>query len=129
MRSVLMIALLYPAVALAADGRLSVAQHMTERFRREFKFDASLARVETEQDAATSEPDGEVLVLPTVIVQSRYHGAAAAIEEAKLRAGEESFTWGHGGTIVKGRGGWLSPDIKFKYNPLHNGIDLLNFSF
>ena len=127
MRLPILIALWCALQAFAAEKAPTARARMAAMFNEEFKFDPGLDR-KPDQDLAIP-TDDDVVVLPSVSVREPFHGVDKAIEEAIARAGLEHFTWKHGGTIHTFERLPLRPKIEFKYNPDHNGIDLLNFSW
>ena len=127
MRLPILIALSCVLQVPAADEPPTARDRMATLFKKEFKFDASLTRKPDETLPIPEE--GDVVVLPLVAVHEPFRGADKAIEEATLRAELGHFTWKHGGTIHTFERLPLQPRIGFKYNPEHNGIDILNFSW
>lgn len=127
------IALLCAAQALPAGEHGSAGERMAELFNQEFKYDPEAYRRARERDLEVTqradEAGGETVTLPTMIVRDRSRRAAEAVDRQRVRIEDEEFDWRDGGTIRKWEGRFLNPELRFKYNPEHNGIDLLNFSW
>jgi hypothetical protein len=70
-----------------------------------------------------------LLVLPELKVIEPRQKVALAVREDRERLEREEFSWRHGGTIRKFERLPGKPVLMWKYNPEHNGIDLLNFSW
>ena len=123
MRSLAVLLILCVTTVLAAEEVAPRSLHLRERMKQEFHFDPA---ANADQEARSRELEDDVVILPQFNVVGPRRGLDRAVAEARLRAGEEHFTWKHGGTILK-LGNKV--EIKFKYNPDHNGIDLLNWSW
>jgi hypothetical protein len=124
MRLPVLIVLVCSTVAFAADERDTAATRMAKLLKEEFTFQPPEEPAPETVEAI--DPSTDVVVLPLFRTFALPRGAVEAIEAGRIRAEKEKFSWKHGGTILKLR---PNVELKFKYNPEHNGIDLLNFSW
>jgi len=108
---------------IAADESGGMSLRIAEVLERESHYEPK------KEASGTEAPDDEVLVLPTLFVHPPPKGLEEAVEAHQRKVGYEKFSWAHGGTILKKEDWPLPFDLKFKYNPEHNGIDLLSFSW
>jgi len=89
-------------------------------------------RVEEAKPAAAKEAapptssDGVVMMAP-VQVTGTYQPPLPRLEEQTPK--NQPFTWKDGGTILKREGPRFTTELKFQYNPVHRGWDLLSFSW
>lgn len=127
MRLPILIAYLCVLNATVVIAAGPVSKRMTERFKEEFRFEP--AEIREDPDATPDPADPDTVVLPTLFVRPWALGIDKAVEESERRIERENFSWKHGGTIYRFGGPRGSLELKFKYNPEHNGIDLLNFSW
>jgi hypothetical protein len=122
--------LLCVAVAAATPGASEpggMRARMLEELKREFKFQPPSDGADSPGGPAPT-PHG-VLVLPELSVSEQRRDVALAIREDRERLVHEEFSWRHGGTIRKLGHLPFKPTLMWRYNPEHNGIDLLNFSW
>ena len=77
--------------------------------------------------AVTSEDD--VVAMAPFKVFGGYRAVGQAIDEAQARAKHDAFTPLNGGTIWKREGKHVVTEVKFKFDPVHKGFDLLSFSW
>jgi hypothetical protein len=105
----------------------SMRARLLEELKREFKFEPPGERAEI-PDAPTTAPHG-VIVLPELSVTEARRNVALAVREDRERLERDEFSWRHGGTIKKLEKLPFKPTLMWKYNPEHNGIDLVNFSW
>ncbi|HUG10006.1 MAG TPA: hypothetical protein VMM36_03285 [Opitutaceae bacterium] len=125
MRFLAMITLASVTSAMAAGEPERSVSWLTRVLTEDFKFQPN-------QDSALDimeahDPEEGIFVLPEFKVTSNLpRGLEAAVESKRLAVEAEKFSWKHGGTILKLRS---NVKLKFKYNPEHNGIDLLSISW
>lgn len=100
---------------------------LLEELKREFTFKPEPREQESINNPV--DPGDDVLVLPDFRVTERGRDADKAVYEQRERLEREKFSWKHGGTLLKLNKVPLKPELKWKYNPEHNGIDILSFSW
>ena len=89
-------------------------------------------RVEEAKPAAAKEAapptssEGVVMMAP-VQVTGTYQPPLPRLEEQTPK--NQPFTWKDGGTILKREGPRFTTELKFQYNAVHRGWDLLSFSW
>lgn len=122
MRILAAVSIVCATAMFAADEKHEAHARLLDLLGKEFRFDPSATG--DEEDGHGSDED--VVILPRFDVHPMPEGIEEAVDKAHHAAELEKFSWKHGGTIlnVKGR-----MKIQFKYNPDHNGIDLLSFSW
>jgi hypothetical protein len=125
MRSLAMITFACVAIAIAAGEPEKSVSWLTQVLKADFKFqpvqDSAIDIIEAH------EPEEGTVVLPEFkVTASLPKGVEAAIQNRRLAIEAEKFSWKHGGTILKLRS---NVELKFKYNPKHDGIDLLSISW
>jgi hypothetical protein len=113
------------AIAIAAGEPEKSVSWLTQVLTEDFKFQP--VQSSTVDIMEAHEPEEGTVVLPEFKVTSRNpRGLETALKERRLAIETEKFSWKHGGTIVKLRS---NVELKFKYNPKHDGIDLLSISW
>jgi hypothetical protein len=125
MHSIATITFACVTTAIVAGEPERNAAWLTQVLAADFKFQPVQSAPMDVLD--THEPEEGTVVLPEFKVTSRNpRGLESALKERRLAIETEKFSWKHGGTIVKLRS---NVELKFKYNPEHNGIDLLSISW
>jgi hypothetical protein len=73
--------------------------------------------------------EGAIVLLPEFEVVGTAPRVDRVIAEAQMKLKREAFSWRDGGTILRLRGRYVTTELKFRYNPARDKIDLLSFSW
>jgi len=117
----------FPASVLNAAEPGGMRARLLEELRKEFTFQPRPA--ETDEAKRSLESGGEAVVLPDYHFVETPHDPEPAIREYRGILEREEFSWRHGGTIKNLDRLPFKPALMWKYNPEHDGIDLLRFSW
>lgn len=71
----------------------------------------------------------DVVAMAPFRVFGGYRAVDRAIEDGRSKAKSDAFTPQNGGTILKKEGKRVTTELKIKFNPIHNGFDILSFSW
>lgn len=116
-----------PSVGAATDvatGKLipsSVSPEISSVIKLAFPY--APPAPSTEAAAGAAAPDSDVVEMKPFHVTGTLEGADRAMGEKERKVKDEAFTFKDGGTIMK-LGNRI--ELKFKYNPLHKGWDILD---
>jgi hypothetical protein len=103
---------------------------MRARLLEELKVEFTYQPTPVDRDRAAAQQDSEgAVVLPDYHVVEDPRDPTRAIREYRDILEREDFTWRHGGTIKRLERLPFRPALMWKYNPEHDGIDLLSFSW
>jgi len=120
-------AIAFAASALDASVPGGMRTRLLEELKKEFIFEPKpVGPASTGDDR--QENSGAV-VLPDYVVVEVPPDPERAIRDYREILERDQFTWRHGGTIRKFERFPFKPELKWKYNPEHNGIDLVSFSW
>jgi hypothetical protein len=124
--------LCFPFLLVAAASALGASDSPTVPAPRPRLTDEMRRSVEnsapTQGAAANGQKpsDGPVRMDPVQVTGS-YQAPPRTLEEESPPG--LPFTLKDGGTIFKSRGSVFTTELQFKYNPAHNGFDILKISF
>jgi hypothetical protein len=81
-------------------------------------------------DSPSSAPTGTMTLEKLVVTHyNESHALELLLAEQAKRIREESFSWKEGGTILKKEGRKVTTEVKWKFNPERNAMDILSFSW
>ena len=121
-------------ILIAAAGTLAASEPAKEtspreNLSRDLRQQYAYAPHDAAAKPAAVATGDDVVAMAPFMVFGGYRAVNQAIEETQGRAKNEAFTPLNGGTIWKKEGKHVLTEVKFKFDPVHRGFDLLSFSW
>jgi len=121
-------------ILIAAAGTLAASEppkeaspreSLSRDLRQQFQYTPGAA---AEKPAAVTSEDDVVAMTPFKVFGG-YRAVGQAIDEAQARMKSNAFTLQNGGTILRKEGKHVLTEVKFKFDPVHKGFDIISFSW
>ena len=117
--------LLLAGTAVAAEPGPSPAERPRLTAELRSRIEAA-SPTSTRSEATATTGTGAVAMTPFWVVGAATPLMSRLEDEAPKN---QPFTWEDGGTLAKRTGPLFTSELKFQYDPRHQGIDLLSFSW
>ena len=122
-----------PPTAPASQSRMTItpdppkAPAARPRLTDDLRFRVEETTPATTKEAATPPASEGVVVMAPVQVTGIYQPPLPRLEEQTPK--NQPFTWKDGGTLLKREGPHFTIELKFQYDPVHRGFDILSISW